>query len=194
MSEYKFIFTGTPGAGKTTAIAAISDTPPVSTDMDSTDELRAVKDKTTVAMDFGELTLEGGEKVFLYGTPGQERFRHMWEILIRGGLGLILLIDNSRPDPLDDLAMYLGNFREFIQSTGAVIAITRSDIKDVPDIGGYQEVLSELGMVLPIIHADPRQREDVLMLLDMLISIVELNQPEFDVHESEKFYDALQSL
>ncbi|MDQ8037129.1 MAG: hypothetical protein REI12_06885 [Pedobacter sp.] len=194
MSEYKFIFTGTPGAGKTTAIAAISDTPPVSTDMDSTDELRAVKDKTTVAMDFGELTLEGGEKVFLYGTPGQERFRHMWEILIRGGLGLILLIDNSRPDPLDDLAMYLGNFREFIQSTGAVIAITRSDIKDTPDIGSYQEVLSELGMVLPIIHADPRQREDVLMLLDMLISIVELNQPEFDVHESEKFYDALQSL
>lgn len=194
MSEYKFIFTGTPGAGKTTAIAAISDTPPVSTDMDSTDELRVIKDKTTVAMDFGELTLEGGEKVFLYGTPGQERFRHMWEILIRGGLGLILLIDNSRPDPLDDLAMYLGNFREFIQSTGAVIAITRSDIKDDPDIGGYQEVLSDLGMVLPIIHADPRQREDVLMLLDMLISIVELNQPELDVAESEKFYDALQSL
>lgn len=194
MSEYKFIFTGTPGAGKTTAIAAISDTPPVSTDMDSTDELRVIKDKTTVAMDFGELTLEGGEKVFLYGTPGQERFRHMWEILIRGGLGLILLIDNSRPDPLDDLAMYLGNFREFIQSTGAVIAITRSDIKDDPDIGGYQEVMSDLGMVLPIIHADPRQREDVLMLLDMLISIVELNQPELDVAESEKFYDALQSL
>lgn len=194
MSEYKFIFTGTPGAGKTTAIAAISDTPPVSTDMDSTDELRAVKDKTTVAMDFGELTLDGGEKVFLYGTPGQERFRHMWEILIRGGLGLILLIDNSRPDPLDDLSMYLGNFRDFIDSTGAVIAITRSDIKDTPDIGSYQEVLSDLGMVLPIIHADPRQREDVLMLLDMLISIVELNQPEFDVDESEKFYDALQSL
>ncbi len=194
MSEYKFIFTGTPGAGKTTAIAAISDTPPVSTDMDSTDELRVIKDKTTVAMDFGELTLEGGEKVFLYGTPGQERFRHMWEILIRGGLGQILLIDNSRPDPLDDLAMYLGNFREFIQSTGAVIAITRSDIKDDPDIGGYQEVLSDLGMVLPIIYADPRQREDVLMLLDMLISIVELNQPELDVAESEKFYDALQSL
>ena len=194
MSEYKFIFTGTPGAGKTTAIAAISDTPPVSTDMDSTDELRVIKDKTTVAMDFGELTLEGGEKVFLYGTPGQERFRHMWEILIRGGLGQILLIDNSRPDPLDDLAMYLGNFREFIRSTGAVIAITRSDIKDDPDIGGYQEVLSDLGMVLPIIYADPRQREDVLMLLDMLISIVELNQPELDVAESEKFYDALQSL
>lgn len=194
MSEFKFIFTGTPGAGKTTAIAAISDVPPVSTDMDSTDELREIKDKTTVAMDFGELTLDGGEKVFLYGTPGQERFRHMWEILIRGGLGLVLLIDNSRPDPLDDLAMYLGNFREFIEATGAVIAITRSDLKATPDIGGYQEVLSDLGMVLPIIYADPRQRDDVLMLLDMLISIVELNQPVLDVNESEKFYDALQSL
>lgn len=192
--EFKFIFTGTPGAGKTTAIAAISDAPPVSTDMESTDELRAVKEKTTVAMDFGEFTLDSGEKVFLYGTPGQERFRHMWEILIRGGLGLVVLIDNARPDPLDDLAMYLGNFREFIESTGAVIAITRSDIKDNPGIGDYQDVLSDLGMVLPITYADPRQREDVLMLLDMLISIVELNQPEFDVNESEKVYDALQSL
>jgi signal recognition particle receptor subunit beta len=192
--EFKFIFTGTPGAGKTTAIAAISDMPPVSTDMESTDELRRIKDKTTVAMDFGELTLEGGEKVFLYGTPGQERFRHMWEILIRGGLGLVVLVDNTRPDPLEDLAMYLQNFRAFIESTGAVIGITRSDLKGAPDIDDYQAVLSRQGMVLPIMHADPRKREDVLMLLDMLISVVELNQPDPEINNSENFYDALRSL
>lgn len=192
--ELKFIFTGTPGAGKTTAIAAISDAPPVSTDMESTDELREIKEKTTVAMDFGEFTLEGGEKIFLYGTPGQERFRHMWQILIRGGLGLVVLIDNTRPDPLGDLEMYLTNFREFIESTGAVIAVTRSDLKDTPDIGEYQDVLTNLGMVLPITYADPRQRDDVLMLIDMLISIVELNGTDIDANRSENIYDALQSL
>lgn len=192
--ELKFIFTGTPGAGKTTAIAAISDSPPVSTDMETTDELREVKERTTVAMDFGELTLEGGERIFLYGTPGQERFRHMWEILVRGGLGLVVLVDNARPDPLHDMTMYLENFRTFIESTGAVIAITRSDVKKTPDIGEYQDVLSGLGMVLPITYADPRRREDVLMLIDMLISVVELNHPGFEPNEGESIYDELRSL
>lgn len=125
MAQLKFIFTGTPGAGKTTAISAISDFPPVSTDAFATDELSDIKEQTTVAMDFGELTLESGERIGLYGTPGQDRFRHMWEILIRGGLGLIILIDNSRPDPLFDLKIYLDNFRQFILETGAVIGITR---------------------------------------------------------------------
>ena len=118
MAELKFIFTGTPGAGKTTAIASISDFPPVSTDMLTTDELSDVKAGTTVAMDFGEFTLASGERVFLYGTPGQERFRHMWEILIKGGLGLIILVDNTRPNPTADLRMYLENFAEFIRQTG----------------------------------------------------------------------------
>jgi signal recognition particle receptor subunit beta len=195
MAELKFIFTGTPGAGKTTAITAISDVPPVSTDMETTDELHAIKEKTTVAMDFGQLTLADGERVFLYGTPGQERFRYMWEILVRGGLGLVLPIDNSRPDPIEDMTMYLGNFRDFIERTGAVIAVTRSDVKPEPRIEEFQDALTELGMVLPIMHADPRSRDDVLMLLDMLISVVELSQSEYDVDgTNNEQYDALQSL
>lgn len=193
MSELKFIFTGPPGAGKTTAITAISDMPPVSTDMDATDELRAVKDKTTVAMDFGQLTLSDGEKVFLYGTPGQERFRHMWEILIQGGLGLILLIDNTRDDPISDMVMYLANFRGFIESTGAVIAINRTDLRAEPTMNDFQEALSDLGMVLPIMYADPRSKDDVLVLLDMLMSIVELN-PNNREDEGNEYIDALQSL
>lgn len=175
MSEYKFIFTGSAGAGKTTAISAISDSPTISTDMESTDELRAIKDKTTVAMDFGEITLASGEKIFLYGTPGQERFRHMWEILTNGGLGLILLIDMTRPSPIDDMRMYLSNFRQFIDETGAVIALTRSELNPVPGIEQFQDALSDMGLVLPITCADPRERDDVLLLLDMLISVIELN-------------------
>ena len=175
MAQLKFIFTGTPSAGKTTAITAVSDFPPVKTDMFSTDELSDVKEETTVAMDFGELTLSNGEKIDLYGTPGQERFRHMWEILTNGGLGLIILIDNSRPNPLDDLKIYLDNFRQFILSTGAVIGITRSDIANDTTVEDYQKVLEREGFILPILEADARSKSDVLMLLDMLMATVEMN-------------------
>ena len=175
MPQLKFIFTGTPGAGKTTAIAAISDFPPVSTDAFVTDELIEVKEGTTVAMDFGELTLDSGERIGLYGTPGQERFRHMWEILINGGLGLIILVDNSRPDPIADLRMYLDNFKQFILDTGAVIGITRSDLNPKIGLQNYQDFLEKEGWVLPIFEADARSKDDVLLLLDMLMATVEMN-------------------
>lgn len=189
MAQLKFIFTGTPGAGKTTAITAISDFPPVKTDMFATDELSDVKEETTVAMDFGELTLANGEKIGLYGTPGQERFRHMWEILTNGGLGLIILIDNSRPHPLDDLKVYLDSFRQFILSTGAVIGITRSDIGKDTTVEDYQKVLEKEGFILPILEADARSKSDVLMLLDMLMATVEMNNMDNQDIYNEQHYE-----
>ena len=193
MTQLKFIFTGTPGAGKTTAIAAISDFPPVSTDAFATDDLMDVKEHTTVAMDFGELTLESGERIGLYGTPGQERFRHMWEILIKGGLGLIILVDSSRPNPLADLKIYLDNFRQFINQTGAVIGITRADIDTRVGLQDYQELLGKEGFVLPIFEADARSKEDVLLLLDMLMAVVEMNQPNMNIEDDNEQHDSLLS-
>ena len=90
----KIIFSGTVGAGKSTAIAALSDIPPVATEAVATDETSQLKKTTTVAMDYGVLNLPDGEKVMLYGTPGQERFSFMWDILSEGG------IDFQHPTPL----------------------------------------------------------------------------------------------
>lgn len=194
MAELKFIFTGTPGAGKTTAITSISDYPPICTDMLTTDELQDIKEGTTVAMDFGEFTLDSGERIFLYGTPGQERFRHMWDILIKGGLGLIVLVDNTRPRPIDDLHIYLSNFKDFITETGAVIAVTRMDIQPEPSLEQYQDALTDWGLILPIMSADPRSKEDVMMLLDMLMAVVELNQPTINLGNDHDYNDALFSL
>jgi uncharacterized protein len=173
VSDLKFIFTGTPGVGKTTAISMISEFDPVVTDVFSTDELAEQKERTTVAMDFGEITLDDNEKIRLYGTPGQRRFQFMWEILIEGGLGLVILIDNSRTNPLEDLDMYLENFKDFIQATGAVIGVTRMQTHPVPDLDQYYAVLESLELDLPVLDIDVREKDDVIMLLDALMAISE---------------------
>ena len=92
----KIIFSGTVGAGKSTAIAALSDIPPVATEAVASDETGLIKKTTTVAMDYGVLNLPGGEKVMLYGTPGQERFSFMWEILSEGAIAF--LVSTQRPN------------------------------------------------------------------------------------------------
>ncbi len=96
-NQYKIIFIGPVGAGKTTAIGAISDEPPIRTDASASDMTKQRKSSTTVAMDYGVMNLSEGEKIHLYGTPGQERFNFMWDILSVGGIGLVLLLTNTRP-------------------------------------------------------------------------------------------------
>ena len=77
MSQYKIIFTGPVGAGKTTAITSISDVPLIKTDEAASDMTKQRKAETTVAMDYGIMNLKDNEKIHLYGTPGQERFDFM---------------------------------------------------------------------------------------------------------------------
>ncbi len=171
MSDLKFIFTGTPGVGKTTAISMISEFDPVVTDVLTTDELSEQKEQTTVAMDFGEITLDDDEKIRLYGTPGQRRFKFMWEILIDGGLGLVILIDNSRSNPLEDLNIYLENFRDFIHDAGAVVGVTRMQTHPDPDLDQYYAELERLDLDLPVLDIDVREKDDVIMLLDALMAV-----------------------
>src|SRR4051812_2896224 len=109
MREHKILFTGTMGAGKTTAIGAVSEVPPLVTDVMNTDTSSA-KAMTTVGLDFGLLTLDNGDRLRLFGTPGQARFDFLWKILVRNSLGLVILVDNSSADPLADLAVYLDGF------------------------------------------------------------------------------------
>lgn len=174
MSELKFIFTGPPGAGKTTAIASISEIDPVVSDVSTTDELAAVKNATTTGLDFGEIVLDDGQTLRLYGTPGQERFRHMWEILAKGALGLIILCDNSRPDPLADLDIYVTNFSDLISQTGAVIGVNRVDpARGGPSMDDYYAMLEKRDLIMPVMEIDPRQRADVLLLIDTLMTTLE---------------------
>ncbi len=175
--EYKLIFTGSMGAGKTTAIAAISEIAPVSTDVQNSDLVTSGKATTTTALDYGEVTLEGGDKLRLYGTPGQARFDFMWKILSVGALGVVILVDNSRPDPIADLRGYLDAFADLARSSRVVIGIGRTDTHERPAIDDYHTAIESFGVSVPILSVDIRRREDVLLLLDILFHQIEALDP-----------------
>ncbi len=171
--QYKLIFTGPVGAGKTTAIAAVSDTQVVSTDTKATDMTMQRKDTTTVAMDYGTLRLDDKTQVHLYGTPGQERFNFMWDILTEGGIGLLLLIDNTRDNPLGDLRFYTKAFDEFIKTTQLVVGITRMDESRRFKIEDYTQALADLNLRAPVFEVDAREKADVSVMIKTLLCSLE---------------------
>ncbi len=174
--EHKLIFAGSMGAGKTTAIAAISEIPPIRTDVTNTDRVTHDKATTTTALDYGEVTLASGDTLRLYGTPGQTRFDFMWRILAEGAIGVVLLVDNSRPDPLDDLRTYLEAFHETVAGSRAVIGIGRTETHARPGLDAYCELAECYGIAVPVISVDVRRRDDVLLLLDVLFSQIEASE------------------
>jgi signal recognition particle receptor subunit beta len=173
MSEIKLLFAGPMGAGKTTAIRAISEIEPISTEVANTDLDESDKAETTVAMDYGELTLDTGHIVHLYGSPGQRRFEFMWPLLAEGALGVLVLLDNSRPDPLADLSGFLDAFAAQIDGGRVVIAVGRLDTHAHPSLDDYVEAIAARGQFLPVVDVDVRRRDDVLALLDVLFSQIE---------------------
>ena len=173
VQEYKLIFTGTMGAGKTTAIAAISEIVPVSTDVQRSEAGNDTKITTTAALDYGEVTLPRGDMLRLYGTPGQARFDFMWKILGEGALGVVVLVDNRRPDPIADLREYLTAFRDVVAGSRAVVGVGRCDTHPVPDLNAYYDAAAELGLNAPIVSVDVRRRDHVLLLLDILFNQIE---------------------
>ncbi len=172
MNEYKILFSGTAGAGKTTAIAAISETATVSTDVVNNDESLG-KATTTVGLDYGSITLGNGDRIRLFGTPGQARFDFMWGILVKDALGLVILIDNSRSDPLADLVTSLNGFSEELLQMPCVVGVGRCEAHPEPGIDAFADVLHARGLVRPVVPVDVRKREDVVMLIDILLSQVE---------------------
>jgi len=169
MNDSKIIFAGPVGSGKTTAIATLSDEPPVCTNQSATDMTRTRKSQTTVAMDYGTMTLDAKEKIHLYGTPGQERFNFMWDILTTNGLGLILLLDNTRRDPLNDMAFFLESFKDYIHETSIAIGITQTDIAPLLTMDRYQQKLKQLGLKSAIFEVDARSFNDMSQLVQALL-------------------------
>ncbi len=164
-SQIKVVITGSVGAGKTTAIHAVSEKPPITTETAPTDGVKNIKDTTTTSMDYGSYT-QSSSKVHVYGTPGQKRFSFMSAVLTKGACGLIILITNNQDDPLKDLDHYLKNNKEFLSKKPAVVGITHLDVNSTHDISIYSEFMNKQGINWPVVPIDARKSADVLNIID----------------------------
>ena len=168
----KIVVTGPFSAGKTTLIRTISEITVLSTEKDITDDTRSRKAETTVAMDFGRITIDRDLVLYLFGTPGQDRFDFMWEILGEGMLGYILLIDSSREDSLDEAVGILAAFRKMAR-VPFVVALNRAAGMDPSDEERVRTVLA-LDEDTPVVPCDATDRESVkAVLLALLYSVVD---------------------
>lgn len=169
IGQHKIIFTGPVGAGKTTAITAISDIAPFSTEQSATDETKDKKELTTVAMDYGSMRLDNNETLHLYGTPGQERFSFMWDLLTDGSIGVVVMLDDANPDPLEDLRSFITAFSDFIRDHAVVIGITRMELGKGLRLEDYHAALMEFDLNVPVFEVDARQHDDVMTLVQALL-------------------------
>ena len=176
--EYKLLFAGGMGVGKTTAIAAVSEIPPVSTDVENTDRAAFDKERTTVTLDYGRITSPSGDRLRLYGVPGQKRFNFMWPMLAEGAMGLILLADASRPDPFEELDVFLDAFSEILLTGRAVLGVGRLPEKRSV-LKAYIERLENRGIQIPVFSSDVRRKEDVLLLVDALFTQIEVVEQNY---------------
>jgi signal recognition particle receptor subunit beta len=170
VTSVKFVVSGGFGAGKTTFVGAISEVPPLRTEAAMTSVATSVdarkgseaKTTTTVAMDFGRLTVDRSLVMYLFGTPGQERFGFMWDNITSGALGAVILVDTSR---LDQSFPAVDHFEA--KEIPFVVAVNRFDDRTHHSLGAVRDALG-VGAQVPITECDARRTEsakEVLLLL-----------------------------
>ncbi len=176
MKNFKLIFTGPVGAGKTTAIRSVSNLIYRDGDVKASEGSGIQKRTTTVAMDNGVVQLGDGERVHLYGTPGQERFRFMWDILAndiaKDCAALVILIDNTRNYPFRDLKYYLNEFKGLVARTKVIVAVTHTDLKSSPTVNDYRRWLRGKSITATVVQIDARVEKDVLLVIGIALEKV----------------------
>ncbi len=189
MSTYKIAFLGEPGAGKTTCIAALSQITPVSTDVGCFGELSKLKPTTTVALDYGELDIGSGTRLLLYGMPGQARFSYMFDVVREGLLGAVILVDGESDGAAQGLAETLDTYAAELRKLPHVIAINKNAAPRDELRHQCQALLVRHGLVAPIVVVDARRRDEIVDLLQLLLSILEYG---FDATEQHEEFSAWQ--
>lgn len=183
--KYKIIVAGPVGAGKTTAVNSLTDDNAFMTDAAVSDEVtKKRKSSTTVGMDFGVVRLNANDEAYVYGTPGQQRFNFMWEILSEGAHGLILLFDNTRNYPLRDLKYFTESFADLIASKPLVIGVTRSDVSGEIPLEAYQQWLKALNLNATVHFVDARKKADIEQLVHLLAKKIAIHQQQGSKQDS----------
>jgi small GTP-binding protein len=172
MQTVKMVVTGPFNAGKTQFIRSVSEIDIVSTERNiSSASEKSVKESTTVAMDFGRITVDEELVLYLFGTPGQRRFDFMWEILSEGMLGFIVMVDSTRPETFREARSILETFHAYAP-TPYVVAANKQDMKEAWDISDMRHVL-HLDSKVKLISCIATDRDSVkAILLELLYSIL----------------------
>lgn len=168
----KMVVTGPFNSGKTAFVQSISEIDVVSTERTISSEAERVKDQTTVAMDFGRITVGDDLVLYLFGTPGQRRFDFMWEILAEGMLGFVVMVDSARPETFREAKSILETFRAYAP-TPYVVSANKQDVDDAWEVDDLRIAL-RLDEGVKMLPCVAHERESVKkVLLELLYSILE---------------------
>ncbi len=164
-------FVGPLGVGKTTAVRAISDVAVVSTEVVRSSvavgpKRATEKPTTTVGIDYGEWVAPDGSRVGVLGTPGQLRFASARTSVVARRASIVLWGFGDRPETVDEMSEWLDRIGDADVWARTIVALTRREGRDsVPDIGEFQRRLQRYRSDMPLLEADPRERDEVIRVV-----------------------------
>jgi uncharacterized protein len=171
MQTVKMVVTGPFNAGKTEFIRSVSEIDVVSTERKVSSDKERIKDMTTVAMDFGRISVDDSLVLYLFGTPGQKRFNFMWEILSEGMLGFVVMVDSTRPETFREARRILETFRAYAP-TPYIVAANKQDREDAWDLEDMRIAL-RLDSKVKLLDCIATDKEKVkTILLELLFTIL----------------------